>query len=121
MAILATGSMVEIASNSLDLIDKKFNFIPTVVNCRFIKPFDIQCLDKIILDHEIIITMEEGIVKGGFGSSVLDYCKTSDTIVKLMGIPDSFVGHGTRQELLNLVGLNENSLINLISEHIKGD
>ena len=62
--------------------------------------------------------MEEGALKGGFGSSILDYCKRDKIKVESMGIKDSYVEHGTRQELLDLVGLNTNSLINLIYDHI---
>ena len=117
VAILATGSMVEVASQSVDLINKKFNFKPTVVNCRFIKPFDYKILDQVIKDHDMIITMEEGAVIGGFGSSVSNYCKNHKIRIELMGIEDSFIEHGTRQELLDLVGLNVNSLINLIDNY----
>ena len=118
IAILAIGSMVDVASNSIDLINEKFNFIPTLVNCRFIKPFDKDCLNEIIKSHNLIITIEEGALKGGFGSSILDYCKRDNIMVESMGIKDSFIEHGTRQELLDLVGLNTNSLINLIDDYI---
>lgn len=118
IAILATGSMVEIAMNSLDKITEKFNFNPTIINCRFIKPYDKSTLNDIIKSHDLIITMEEGALKGGFGSSILDYCKRDKIKVESMGIKDSYVEHGTRQELLDLVGLNTNSLINLIYDHM---
>ena len=112
--------MVEIASNSLELIKQKFNFTPSIINCRFIKPFDKNYLNEIIGSHDLIITMEEGALKGGFGSSVLDYCKYDSILVESMGIQDSFIEHGSRQELLDLVGLNTKSLINLIDDYING-
>ena len=118
IAIIATGSMVEVASDSIDLIKSTFEFMPTVINARFIKPFDKDCLDEVINNHDLIITMEEGALKGGFGSSVLDYCKRDNIKVESMGIPDSYIEHGTRQELLDLVGLNTKSLINLINNYI---
>ena len=77
-----------------------------------------ECLDGIIKSHDLIITMEEGALKGGFGSSILDYCKRDSIMVESMGIQDFFVEHGTRQELLDLVGLNINSLINLIDDYM---
>tara|TARA_B100001750_G_scaffold220182_1_gene207687 strand:+ start:132 stop:1997 length:1866 start_codon:yes stop_codon:yes gene_type:complete len=122
IAILATGSTVDIASNSLNKIKEKFGFTPSLINCRFIKPFDNICLDTIVENHKYIITMEEGIIKGGFGNSVLNYYKDNQTIkIDMMGIPDSFIEHGTRQELLDLVGLNSNSLINLIANYISDE
>ena len=118
IAILATGSMVDLAINTIDEIEKKFGFKPTVVNCRFIKPFDKKMLDNIIASHQSIITIEEGILTGGFGSSIVDYAKNIDIKVYTMGIKDEYIEHGTRQELLDLVGLNNNSLINLIEQSL---
>ena len=118
VAILATGSMVEIATKSIEAINSKFNFNPTVVNCRFIKPLDTKVLDEIISSHEILITMEEGILTGGFGSSIVNYTKNMNITIETMGIKDEYVEHGTRKELLDLVGLNTDSLINLIEKNL---
>jgi len=118
VAILATGSMVEIATKSIEAINSKFNFNPTVVNCRFIKPLDTKMLDEIISSHEILITMEEGILTGGFGSSIVNYTKNMNITIETMGIKDEYVEHGTRKELLDLVGLNTDSLINLIEKNL---
>jgi len=121
VAILAVGSTVDIAEKSLDLIKEKFNFIPTLVNCRFIKPFDDKILNDVINKHKFIITMEEGIIKGGFGVSVLNYCHNKDSRlrVKNLGIKDEFIEHATRNELLNSVGLNESSIINSIDDFLE--
>ena len=118
VAILATGSMVEIATKSIEVINSKFSFNPTVVNCRFIKPLDTKVLDEIISSHEILITMEEGILTGGFGSSIVNYTKNMNITIETMGIKDEYVEHGTRKELLDLVGLNTDSLINLIEKNL---
>ena len=60
--------------------------------------------------------MEEGILSGGFGSSITNYTKNMNVNVYNMGIEDEYIEHGTRQELLDLVGLNKDSLINLIQD-----
>ena len=121
VAILAVGSTVDIACKSLDFIKEKFNFIPTVVNCRFIKPFDNKILNNVINEHDFIITMEEGVIKGGFGSAVLNYCHNngSEIKVKNLGIRDEFVGHATRKELLDSVNLNKSSLVDSIDDFLK--
>ena len=75
---------------AIDLINEQFEFKPTLVNCRFIKPFDKDCLDTLIKSHDLIITMEEGALKGGFGSSVLHYCRYNKVIIESMGVPDFF-------------------------------
>ena len=121
VAILAVGSTVDIAEKSLDLIKEKFNFIPTLVNCRFIKPFDDKILNDVINKHKFIITMEEGIIKGGFGSSILNYCHNKGSLirVKSLGIKDEFIEHATRNELLDSVNLNESSIINSIDDFLE--
>ena len=66
--------------------------------------------------------MEEGAIQGGFGNAILNYCKNNNSIkIDMMGVPDSFIEHGTRKELLDLVGLNTNSLINLISNYMSDE
>ena len=121
VAILAVGSTVDIALKSLNSIEEKFSFIPTLVNCRFIKPFDNEILKDIMNNHDFIITMEEGVIKGGFGSTILNYyhSKNNKIKVKNLGIEDNFIEHGTREELLDLVNLNEFSLISCIDHFLK--
>ncbi len=121
VAILAVGSTVDIASKSLNSIKEKFNFIPTLVNCRFIKPFDDKILTDIISNHSFLITMEEGVINGGFGSCILNYCHNQNNKIKVknLGIGDQFIEHGTRKELLDLVKLNESSLIESIDEFLE--
>ena len=113
--------MVDMAFNSLKNIEEKFNFSPTLINCRFIKPFDTDILDEIITNHDYIITIEEGCLSGGFGSAILDYYNNKKYLIKVkkMGIDDHFVDHGTRKELLDLVGLNQESLMTIISDYFK--
>ena len=62
--------------------------------------------------------MSAVLLTGGFGSSIVDYAKNIDIKVYTMGIKDEYIEHGTRQELLDLVGLNNNSLINLIEQSL---
>ncbi len=116
LAILATGSMVQVAMDSLEKIRKKTKFNPTIVNARFIKPMDTDLLKEIAKSHKRIITMEEGAVTGGFGSGVTEFYagENVNIPVSMMGIHDQFVEHGTRQELLDQIDLNTKGLIRLI-------
>tara|TARA_B100002052_G_scaffold112687_2_gene103879 strand:- start:5594 stop:7480 length:1887 start_codon:yes stop_codon:yes gene_type:complete len=125
VAILSVGSMVETASKSVVKIKEKFNFTPTVVNCRFIKPLDEKMLLNLKEKHNFVITIEEGTVKGGFGTSVLSFYNNNNnnnnSKIKIhnLGISDNFVEHGTRQELLDIVNLNENKIIDVIENYTK--
>lgn len=120
VAVLATGSMVDLALSSLEEINRQVSVNPTVVNARFIKPMDRKILDEVLTNHDTVITMEEGALIGGFGSSVLEYIHNHTYKCKVirMGIPDEYIEHATRQELLDEVKLNTNHLIENIKKSI---
>ncbi|KAF2958108.1 1-deoxy-D-xylulose-5-phosphate synthase [Thermotoga sp. Ku-13t] len=100
VAILAVGTMVQ---NVL-----KANLDATVVYVRCVKPLDETMLERVAETHELIVTVEEGIISGGFGESVLNYLNRKDwrRSILLIGINDEFVPHGSREELLKLKGLD---------------
>ena len=112
-AILAVGSMVDIALKNYDYISKKIGFSPTLINARFIKPIDKNILKKLFSKKEKIITLEEGSKIGGFGSFILNYANTSNYggKVKILGIDDEFVDQGSRLELLDYCGLTSSDII----------
>ncbi len=116
VAILATGSMVAIVEDNLDFISKEVGFAPTLINARFIKPLDTPMLSSLSKKYDAIITMEEGCLAGGFGSAVIEYFNDigSQINVSRMGIPDNFIEHGTRKELLDSLNLNANGVISNI-------
>ncbi|MBC8214062.1 MAG: 1-deoxy-D-xylulose-5-phosphate synthase [Candidatus Marinimicrobia bacterium] len=118
VAILAVGSMVEIAQNSLKKIKEILGFTPTVVNARFIKPMDENLLKEVLSKYESILTIEEGSLIGGFGSGVVDFAKgiKSNSNILTMGIPDNYVEHATRSELLDILQLNTAGIINKLKE-----
>ena len=90
--------------------------MPTIINARFIKPLDVELLIDICNDHANIITIEEGALSGGFGSAVSCFLHDNqlDNKMQRLGIPDDFVEHGTRRELLHDIGLNSNNLISVL-------
>jgi len=116
VVLLATGSMVEIALHSMSTLTEKFGFEPTVVNSRFIKPLDEEMLLKLISDHKYILTMEEGILAGGFGSAVLEFCndKQIEVVLDRMGIGDEYIEHATRSEQLNELGFTPEGILQKI-------
>jgi 1-deoxy-D-xylulose-5-phosphate synthase len=80
-----------------------------VINARFAKPLDQATLLKAVEELPVVVTVEEGMLAGGFGSAVLEAAHAAglDTrrVVRL-GIPDRFVEHGERGELLAALGLD---------------
>jgi 1-deoxy-D-xylulose-5-phosphate synthase len=81
-------------------------------NMRFVKPLDTLQLDTIFRQYEFIITVEDGCISGGFGSAVLEYANEMryEQTIKMMGIPDRFLDHGTQEELHLEAGIDVDSI-----------
>ncbi len=112
--ILAVGSMVKVAVEVSKLLESDGIHIG-VYNCRSVKPVDRKAL-SVISSSPRIWTLEEGVVVGGFGSSILLNMIKSRGNVDVIGIEDYFVEHGSRKELLEKVGLS----VDKIAERIIG-
>ena len=120
IAILAVGSMVEVALNVIGKF-KNENINLTLINCRFIKPLDNKILDKIHLKHNYLITLEEGTICGGFGSAVLEYFsnKNNDLEINIYGFKDKFIQHAKRNELLKKSNLDCDSIYKIVKNKLK--
>ena len=92
-----------------------------VVNCRFIKPLDEEYLKNAEKKFRKIITIEEGNLDGGFCESILSYFSSSNSKIDILtlGLPNNFVDHGTRNELLEKVALDNDSIKLKIESFIK--
>ena len=79
-----------------------------VLNASFVKPMDEEAILAEAVRTGRILTVEEGSLQGGFGSAVLEVLEArgAHAVVKRLGIPDSFVEHGTQAELLAELGLD---------------
>lgn len=85
---------------------------------RFAKPIDTDLIDEICLKYDHIITLEDGARLGGFGSAVAEYIaeKPERPTLKIMGIPDRIVEHGTQEELHNEIGIGVAGIIETIKK-----
>lgn len=85
---------------------------------RFAKPLDTEMLDKIILQYRQIITIEDGTIIGGFGSAVAEYVaeKPVSIPVKIMGVPDRIIEHGTQRELHDEVGIGPDGIYSQVKK-----
>ena len=83
-----------------------------LVNPRYLKPMDTELLDQLAARYSLIITVEEGILHGGFGSMVTQYLYEHHYHgqVHSIGIHDSFVEHGSIRELRNMLGIDGESI-----------
>ena len=107
VALIAVGSMVETAVQVKDYLEEA-GLHATVVNARFVKPLDETMLDELANKHNMIVTLEENVLRGGFGEAVADYymVKGSAVYVKHVGIPDEFVEHGNVTQLKTSMGMD---------------
>lgn len=113
LVILAIGTMVGTAEDAIEKL-KTIGVKPTLVNCRFVKPLDEQLIINLARKYKKIITVEENVLKGGFGSAVLELLETNhinDVRVKRIGIPDKYIEHGPRNQILEKYGLCTTSLV----------
>ena len=118
LAILAYGSMVYPAMDAADLLAQQ-GIEATVVNARFVRPIDREMLNEVLANHPIVFTVEEHNLSGGFGSACLEEAAHSrwaaDRILPI-GLPDGFVEHGTRAEMLSEHRLDPQGIATQITE-----
>jgi 1-deoxy-D-xylulose-5-phosphate synthase len=107
VALLALGSMVDYSLKASELL-KNEGIECEVINMRFAKPLDTNCLDYILNKHKKIVTLEENVLPGGFGSAVSEYLADKNYKNKILriGLPDYFVDHGTQPQLHQLLGID---------------
>ncbi|MFA7319063.1 MAG: 1-deoxy-D-xylulose-5-phosphate synthase [Parcubacteria group bacterium] len=102
IAILAFGAMVERCKAVAENLDA------TLINMRFVKPLDEKLLEELAKTHKYFITVEDNAVLGGAGSAVAEFVLNNklSISIKNLGLPDEFLPHGTREEILALAGLS---------------
>lgn len=111
LAILSMGHVGNFAMEAAEKLAKD-GFNPTVVNMRFLKPFDEEMISEILKTHKSIITVENGTIIGGLGSMIAEYSNEkgyANHIIKL-GVPDKFIEHGTTEELFAECGFDADSI-----------
>lgn len=107
VALLAIGSMVERCMQAADMLSA-IGISTTVANARFAKPIDEVLLAELVSTCECLLTVEENVLAGGFGSAVLETLarRGESTRVRCLGLPDAFVEHGSNDSLLDEAGLS---------------
>jgi 1-deoxy-D-xylulose-5-phosphate synthase len=111
LALLAVGKMVAVAEQAADRLSRA-GLIPTVVDARFVKPLD-PAIAQLAARHAAVITLEDGTIRGGFGSAVLELLAAEGVSVpvRVMGLPDSFIPHGNPAALLAQFGLDADGVV----------
>ncbi len=117
-AILSFGSMLSASLEAAEILDA------TVVNMRFVKPLDHALIEKLALEHTLIVTVEENSLMGGAGSAVMEVLQSiqnrSEHPIKTLclGLPDQFIEHGVHETMLAECGLDAKGIVNAIAKVI---
>jgi 1-deoxy-D-xylulose-5-phosphate synthase len=116
VALVAVGKMVGAASQAAERLATA-GVRATVVDARFVKPIDPE-LAPLAARHRAVVTVEDGTVRGGFGSGVLELLAAADVQVpvRVLGLPDTFVEHGAPAALLSSFGLDAEGIAAAVGE-----
>ncbi|MBO5514704.1 MAG: 1-deoxy-D-xylulose-5-phosphate synthase, partial [Schwartzia sp.] len=106
VALLGVGTMVDAAKKAAVMLGEK-GVRASVVNMRFVKPIDTAIVDMAAKKNKLMVTLEENVLPGGFGSAVAEYMADAGhgTPLLRIGIPDRFVSQGAKSKLLDSCGL----------------
>ena len=116
IAVLSVGTIADTVSEAIISSVKRDELAH--YDMRFIKPLDENLLHQIFKKHQKIITIEDGVIQGGFGSSILEFTAQNNykNDIKILGIPDTFIEHGSVLILQKGASLDIDSLVEIFSK-----
>lgn len=120
IAVISIGSIGNIAERAIAEVEKQQNISIAHYDLRFLKPLDETLLHEVGKNFKQIVTIEDGILKGGMGSAVLEFMADNNYYphIKRIGLPDNFVEHGSVKELYHLCGMDEEGISTLINSFL---
>jgi len=122
VALLGYGYGVPVAQGAATLLAAEHGVEPTVADARFAKPLDGELVERLAAEHELIVTVEENVLAGGFGSGVLEHLADRDllgaTRVLRIGLPDRYVTHGKPALLREEVGLTPEAVADRVARAV---
>ncbi len=119
LLIIALGHMCSFALEIKELLSEK-GISTTVVDPIFVKPLDTDLLNRLLLTHRRVVTLEEHSLKGGLGAEVNNFlitCNLPQTEVLNLGIPEAFFEHGGYNDLLTEIGLTPKQILQRVLTH----
>lgn len=121
MALISIGPIGKKGARAIEQAEKE-GISVAHYDLRFLKPLDTEMLNEIGKKFGKIITLEDGVIKGGMGSAVLEFMSDNgySPTIKRIGVPDEFIEHGSVSELYHLCGMDENSICKQIISLARG-
>ena len=117
MAVITIGPIGNVAAEAIAKAEKDKGLSIAHYDLRFLKPIDTEILDEIGRKFHRIITIEDGVRKGGMGSAVLEFMADGgyNPVIDRLGIPDEFIEHGTPDDLYHLCGMDVEGIYNALT------
>ncbi|WP_319230323.1 1-deoxy-D-xylulose-5-phosphate synthase [Draconibacterium orientale] len=114
LSIGKTGIFAQLAVKSL----AKNDISAAHYDMRFVKPLDTEMLTEVMQNFDQIVTIEDGSIQGGFGSAILEFMAENGFTnkIKILGIPDKFIEHGTPEELYRECGIDAQGIVNTVKQ-----
>jgi 1-deoxy-D-xylulose-5-phosphate synthase len=111
LAILSIGHIGNYAEKACLKLEAK-GYSPAFYDMRFIKPLDEELLHEVFQNHKLVVTVEDGSILGGFGSSILEFMAGNNytSKVRVLGIPDRVIEHGTQDQLYSECGYDADAI-----------
>ncbi len=115
IAFLAFGPMLAPAMAAAEQLDA------TVANMRFVKPLDEEMVLRMAEDHDLLVTVDENAIAGGAGSAVNECLMAHDVRISVLnhGLPDRFIQHGEREDMLTDAGLDADGILRAVERHVR--
>lgn len=117
VCLLAVGVMVKPALEAAETLEKQGRSL-SVVNLRFVSPMDRDMLRRVFSDYDLVVTIEDGVKTGGYGSRAAAFAKENDlpASIAIMALPDAFIPQDTRCHTLKTLGLDAEGIVRKVNE-----
>ena len=115
-AIIALGDFYQMGESLAAAVKEELGFTPTLINPRFASALDTDLLEEIGQNHSLVVTLEDGIVDGGFGHKIAAFYSASNVKVKNYGLEKKFYDRYNPAELLKELGMTNEAMVNDIKE-----
>jgi 1-deoxy-D-xylulose-5-phosphate synthase len=125
VALLGYGYGVQVANEAAEILDGQ-GLNPTVADAVFAKPLDEDLIERLASDHELVVTIEENVLPGGFGAAVLEHAEDAfaerdarRARILRVGLPDRYVTHGKPALLREEVGLTGEAVAERVTSALR--
>lgn len=118
VAIVALGDFFQKGEEAAAAIEKELGFKPTLINPRFASGLDKELLNSLKSAHSLVVTLEDGIVDGGFGEKIASFYGTSDMKVINLGLEKKFYDRYNPQQLLESLGITADKIVERVKRFI---